>query len=180
MVIRQVGARTGVMLVALAVSVLVGTTPASAVSAQESAQELLADDGVSLLNSHVSGNQDPASTARQNVQDAAEGKAARTSPWSDLGVTEVSLSANMLAGAVRIGATFDYRVTSIAGGDHSSTSYHYQGTTFDVDVIDGQAVGAGNDKVDDFMRMCSELGAVEVLGPGDPGHDTHLHCAWDS
>jgi hypothetical protein len=28
------------------------------------------------------------------------------------------------------------------------------------------------------MQRCHALGATQVLGPGDPGHATHVHCAW--
>ena len=28
--------------------------------------------------------------------------------------------------------------------------------------------------------VAPDLGAVEILGPGDEGHDSHVHCAWKS
>jgi hypothetical protein len=28
------------------------------------------------------------------------------------------------------------------------------------------------------MARCRALGATEVLGPGDQGHDDHIHAAW--
>lgn len=149
-------------------------------SAQELAQQIEADTGVSLLESHVGGQNHPESTARQNIADTAGGGAASTSPWSDVGVTRVNLSTALLQGMVDIGSAHDYRVTTIVGGDHSSTSFHYKGTAFDVDLIDGEAVGAGNPKVDQLKAACQRLGAVEILGPGDAGHDTHVHCAWQS
>jgi hypothetical protein len=149
-------------------------------SAQELARQIQGDNGISLLDSHVGGQNHPESTARQNIADTADGGAASTSPWSDVGVTKVNLSTALLQGMVDIGQQHDYRVTTIAGGDHSSTSFHYAGTAFDVDQIDGEAVGAGNPKVDQLMAACTDLGAVEVLGPGDAGHDTHVHCAWQS
>lgn len=152
----------------------------TAASASESAKAVLADGGTTLLDSHVSGNNDPDSTAKQNIQDTSDGNAARTSPWSDVGVKKVNLSADMLAGLVSIGKDHPVRVTTIAGGDHSASSYHYAGTAVDIDRIDGSDVKAGNPKVDTLKAACQKLGAVEILGPGDPAHDTHVHCAWKS
>ena len=37
---------------------------------------------------------------------------------------------------------------------------------------------ASNPHVRAFMSRCRALGAIEVLGPGDAGHATHIHCAW--
>jgi hypothetical protein len=153
---------------------------AAAPSRQDLAKQILGDKGVTLLNSHVGGQNDPDSTARQNIEDTSNGRPARTSPWSDVGVKKVELSANLLEGMVSLGKDYDFRVTTIAGGDHSSGSYHYAGTAVDIDQIDGKAVGAGNPKVAKVKSACKRLGAVEILGPGDPGHDTHVHCAWKS
>lgn len=142
------------------------------------AKQILDDKGITLLNSHVGGQSDPKSTARRNIKNTSKGKATRTSPWSDVGVTKVQLDKNMLKGMVTLGRKYDYRVTAIAGGDHEPTSYHYSGTAFDIDRIDGQPVGTGNPKVAKVKAACAKLGAIEVLGPGDSGHDSHVHCAW--
>jgi hypothetical protein len=47
-----------------------------------------------------------------------------------------------------------------------------------VDVINGKPVNSGNPHVRDFMKKCRDLGATQVLGPGDAGHSTHVHAAW--
>ena len=169
------------LLVALVAS-LAAASPAAAAapSRAELARQIQDDSGIALLNSHVGGQDDLESTAHRNIGDTAKGDAARTSPWSDVGVTKVQLSADLLKGMVAVGEDYDYRVTTIAGGDHSSNSYHYAGTAFDVDQIDGKAVSAGNPKVARFKSACKAAGAVEILGPGDAGHDTHVHCAWRS
>ncbi|WP_245960093.1 carboxypeptidase [Prauserella flavalba] len=177
---RKTAITTAASITAAVVLPLLAAEPAAAASRQDLAKDVLADDGITLLDSHVSGNDHPESTAKRNVTDTSEGDPARTSPWSDVGVTEVQLSADMLRGMVSLGKDYSFRVTTIAGGDHSSTSYHYAGTAFDVDRIDGEAVGSGNGKVGDFRKACEDLGATEVLGPGDAGHDTHIHCAWGS
>jgi hypothetical protein len=168
-------------LAAIAVVTALGAAPhanAAAPSREELAEEILNDKGIGLLDSHVGGQSHPASTARQNVVDTSKGEAARTSPWSDVGVTKVKPSADLLRGMVALGKDYDYRVTTIAGGDHSANSYHYAGSAVDIDRIDGRAVSAGNPEVAKVKSACKELGAVEILGPGDAGHDSHVHCAW--
>lgn len=144
------------------------------------AGQILDDKGIALLNSHVGGQNDPNSTARRNIKDTSKGKAARTSPWSDVGVKKVKLDQNMLKGMVTLGKEYNYRVTAIAGGDHDPDSFHYSGTAFDIDRIDGRPVSADNPKVAKVEATCANLGAVEILGPGDVGHDSHVHCAWKS
>ncbi|MFD0485950.1 carboxypeptidase [Saccharopolyspora spinosporotrichia] len=145
-----------------------GGTAAAAPSRAELAEQVLADDGITLLDSHVGGQNDPESTAQRNIKDTSQGGAARTSPWSDVGVTKVELSTAMLRGMVSIGKDYRYRVTTVAGGDHSPTSYHYKGTAFDVDQIDGQAVNGSNPKVAKIKSACKSAGAVEILGPATP------------
>ena len=61
---------------------------------------------------------------------------------------------------------------------HSPNSYHYYGEAIDVqdwrdDVIDGVGWKDRTKNLRDLMRGSG----AEVLGPGDKGHDTHLHLA---
>lgn len=175
--------RTWTMIAAVGVTgmALSVVAPGAAIGAgtrTEAAKKILADKGISLLKSHVSGKKHAASTAYQNVVDTSKGKKASTSPWSHVGVKKVNLSAEMLTGMVSLGKTYSYRVTTIAGGAHSKTSFHYVGHAVDVDRIDGKAVNSGNSKVAKFKKACRSLGADEILGPGDAGHATHIHCAW--
>lgn len=155
-----------------------GSPDLLAVSRAELAQAVLDDSGTALLESHVGGQDHAASTASQNIADTAAGGSATTSPWSDVGETSVNLSTNTLSGLGTLGGTYEFRVTTVAGGDHSSTSHHYDGTAFDVDEINGNPVDASNPDWEAFLSKCEELGAVETLGPGDEGHGTHVHCAW--
>lgn len=135
---------------------------------------------ISLLTYHVSGISDSASTARQNIVDTANGLPAKTSSYSDVGRTNVYLNTTMLNTMVRLANSYGYtyRVTAIAGGDHSSTSRHYVGVAFDVDMINGSGFSSRTTNVSNFMQRCRDNGATEVLGPGDAGHSTHIHCAW--
>lgn len=135
---------------------------------------------ITLLTFHVSGISDSPSTARQNIVDTANGLPAKTSSYSDVGRTNVYLSTSMLNTMVKLANSygFTYRVTAIAGGDHSSTSRHYAGVAFDVDMINGSGFSSRTTAVSSFMQRCRDNGATEVLGPGDAGHSTHIHCAW--
>ena len=61
---------------------------------------------------------------------------------------------------------------------HSPNSYHYHGEAIDVqdwrdDEIDGVS---WRDRTRNLRNVMQGAGA-EVLGPGDKGHDTHLHLA---
>ena len=61
---------------------------------------------------------------------------------------------------------------------HSPNSYHYYGEAIDVqdwrdDVIDGVH---WKDRTANLRNIFRGSGA-EVLGPGDKGHDTHVHLA---
>jgi hypothetical protein len=138
--------------------------------------------GYTLINFHVGGQDDPGltSTARRNIQDAAAGLPARTSPFSDIGSRPVFLDLKMLRGLVHLRLVYGYtmQVTAIAGGDHSDNSPHYFGKAFDVDFVNGVKVTSANTLLPAFKAACRALGATDVRGPGDPGHDTHVHCAW--
>ncbi|HEX6290500.1 MAG TPA: peptidoglycan-binding protein [Herpetosiphonaceae bacterium] len=146
----------------------------------ELAAQIRNNSRISLLTSHPSGVYDPESTAYQNIVDTSNGLAAKTSSYSDVGRTYVYLSTSMLSTMDKLANTYGYtyRVTEIAGGDHSSTSRHYVGVAFDVDMINGSKFSSRTTTVSNFMQRCRDNGATEVLGPGDAGHSTHIHCAW--
>ncbi|WP_086820519.1 hypothetical protein [Allokutzneria sp. NRRL B-24872] len=154
--------------------------PDAELTSAATAKKIKADAGIVLLNSHVSGRNHPASTARSNINDAAAGRKASTSPWSDVGVKKVTLTDRTLTGMLKMRATagYKFRVTTIVGGDHSSNSRHYAGLAFDVDQINGRAVSSSHPSYRAFMNKCRAYGATEVLGPGNAGHSGHVHCAW--
>lgn len=143
---------------------------------------ILADSNIELLPYHPAPpdpiyNEDGA-TAYDNIMDTANGLMAQNSCYENAPCGETWLDVAMLAGMVSLADTYSYLVTSIAGGSHSVNSLHYLGLAFDVGVINGLGVSASNPYVDGFMNQCLSLGATEVLGPGDAGHSTHIHCAW--
>ncbi len=116
--------------------------------------------------------------AHSNIFDTSRGKSARRSGYDNAPGGSINLDTRMLDGMLKMAKTYDMRVTSIAGGSHSVSSLHYSGVAFDVDEINGVHVTASNPYYRAFMQKCRSLGAREVLGPGDAGHDTHVHCAW--
>ncbi|MCP3801565.1 carboxypeptidase [Allokutzneria sp. A3M-2-11 16] len=171
------------MAVVLGASGTASATPEAAPDAElasaDTAKKIRDNAGINLLNSHVSGRHHPASTARTNIADAAAGRKASTSPWSDVGVKKVTLTTRMLNGMLKMRtAGYKFRVTTIVGGDHSSNSRHYAGLAFDVDQINGRGVSSSHPSYRAFMNKCRAYGATEVLGPGNAGHSGHIHCAW--
>ncbi len=138
---------------------------------------------IGLATSHPSGNSDNA-YARNNIVDTANGLGAlRLSYYcSDTGSYapggRVFLSTALLQGMLNMASTYTYFVTEIAGACHSVGSRHYDGVAFDIGTINGSGVSSSNPYYSAFMSKCSSLGATEILGPGDAGHSTHVHCAW--
>ncbi|MER7046350.1 peptidoglycan-binding domain-containing protein [Streptomyces jumonjinensis] len=133
---------------------------------------------ITLATAH-SGGVDAASTARQNIVDTADGKGAATSPWSDVPGQRVFLNAQMLNGLLKLTTDHGYTlsISELVGGDHSANSRHYVGVAVDINYINGTHVGSGAPHAA-AMAACTKLGATEVLGPGDAGHSTHIHCGW--
>ena len=68
-------------------------------------------------------------------------------------------------------------ISEIAGGSHSANSRHYAGVAIDITFVGSKPVTASPPDVAEFMQRCRDLGCTEVLGPGDPGHSTHVHAA---
>lgn len=152
-------------------------------STADLAQALLATARISLASTHATTPPDGA-TAIDNIRDSAAGRNAKRSEPTPPGSGnppggEVALSADMLGGILEMSRTYTFAVSEIAGGRHSSPlSRHYVGVAFDVNVINGQLVSAAHPDFRAFLDACGELGATELVGPGDPGHDTHVHAAW--
>jgi hypothetical protein len=135
---------------------------------------------ITLYWTQVSGVSDDAS-ALENIQASASGYAASTSCYGTAPCASVNLSLDMLYAMVTLVQDYgyDYFVTSIAGGSHSATSYHYAGTAFDIDRINGRHINGDSAFAREFMQACRDLGATEVLGPSNHfAHQTHIHCAW--
>ncbi|MFF4648271.1 hypothetical protein, partial [Streptomyces sp. NPDC001389] len=142
------------------------------------AKQLLKTPGITFARTH-SQTRHNTSSAYANIVDMAAGRGALTSPGSHVGSKRVQLDPRMLRGLLTLHDTYGYRmnISEFAGGVHSKTSRHYRGLSFDVNVINGKHVGKGAPHKA-VMNLCSQLGATELRGPGDPNHNTHIHCAW--
>jgi hypothetical protein len=130
-----------------------------------------------LARTHSSGIQDNG-TAFQNIDDMADGRAAHRSSYGTAPGGVVNLDPKMLKGMLALAESFSFSVSEFCGGSHNRNSRHYAGCTADINTINGKHVGADNSSVPAFRRRCRELGATEVLGPGDAGHATHIHAGW--
>jgi hypothetical protein len=138
---------------------------------------ILNNANITLATVHVSGVNDNA-TVRQNIQDTANDTDASRSSYQNAPGGTVKLDSRMLAAINNLAKTYTFSISEIAGGSHSKHSRHYDGIAFDVNVLNGQHVGASHPDIAKFMQDCRNAGATEVLGPGNAGHATHIHCAW--
>jgi zinc D-Ala-D-Ala carboxypeptidase len=132
---------------------------------------------IGLATYHTSGVSDSA-FARTEIVDTANGLAAKRSSYENAPGGSVYLDTRLLNGMITLSQSWSYFVTEIAGGSHSVGSRHYDGVAVDVGTINGSGVSSSNPYQSAFRSKCSSLGATEVLGPGDSGHSTHIHCAW--
>lgn len=147
-------------------------------TASEIATRVLGNSNINLATTHVSGNRDSAN-ARDNIRDVAAGRLAQRSSYSGAPGGQTELDTRMLNGLLMLARQYRFSVSEIAGGVHSSsTSRHYKGLAFDVTEINGQRVSTTHPTFRAFMQRARELGANEVLGPGDSGHANHVHLAW--
>ncbi|MFJ9742802.1 hypothetical protein [Streptomyces sp. NPDC101166] len=163
--------------------VLAPATSAHAATSADVAKAILSHSrGITLATTHDSGVVDKAG-AKKNVQDTAAGHKARRSHYGTAPGGVVALNKTMLNAMLKLNTKnrFTFKVTEIAGGSHSAGSAHYKGRAFDVGTVNGSRVstsGQGYTKAKAFMRACKSYGATLVLGPGDAGHSTHVHCQW--
>jgi hypothetical protein len=154
--------------------------PQESPSSAELAKSILNTPGISLWNTLPSGNPPKGSDSLTNMQDTAEGRPAHRSDYGTAPGGTVPLGADMLEGMLRLhdehGYSFD--VSTIAGGSHSKRSRHYAGVAFDISTVNGVQVAKDDGVHDRVMAALREMGATEVLGPGNAGHDHHIHAAW--
>lgn len=134
---------------------------------------------INLRTDHPSGMRDNAYPLN-NIVDVSESRNASHSCYGTAPCGTTGLDARMLQAMVMLKQVYgyDYEVSSIAGASHSNGSRHYRGLAVDVAAINGRGVDSSHPDFRDFMQACRDMGATEVLGPGDGGHSTHIHCAW--
>jgi hypothetical protein len=151
---------------------------ADSASRQNLSKEILLHPRISLADFHISGYRDNA-TALDGLRQAATGGPSRRSFYQTAPGGLTNLDVRMLSAMVKLADSgYTIRVTEVAGGSHSRGSRHYDGLAFDIDYINGMKVGYGNPDCRRVMKKLRSLGATEVKGPGDRGHNTHIHIAW--
>lgn len=150
---------------------------ATETATSELANLILAHPGIILATTHASGNSDNAN-ARQNIEDAAAGRPVARSAYRSAPGGTVPLDRRMLHGILTLADRFSFFVTEVAGGSHSPNSRHYAGIAVDFGIINGRRITVDHPDASAFQDACRSLGASEVLGPGNSGHDTHVHAAW--
>src|SRR5690349_10040702 len=149
-------------LASVAVAATIGLPSLHAQSGRQANAIWIRDSAkIALLSADPYG--DNLSAARRNITDTAQCLRARTSSRSDVGVTYVWLHSGMLSRMKTLTATYGYSyyVGFIAGGDHSSGSYHYRGTAKDVSSINGRGVSSSNPYWRTYNQRCRDGGAVE-------------------
>ncbi|MFF4647704.1 peptidoglycan-binding protein [Streptomyces sp. NPDC001389] len=150
------------------------------------AQQIMNRHGITPRNTHPDpvGGPHLDSSALSNIRDTADGKSALTSSYGDARGKRVEMDERMLRGVLQLNVNhgFSINITEFVGGDHSATSWHYEGVAFDTSVINGVEVdprGKGRELAERLESACYFLGATQVFGPGYPEHDGHVHCAWN-
>ncbi len=152
------------------------TVAAPVASIRELASRILAEQRITLATMHLDprGDEPPdGASARDNISDTAGGLPARRSSYGRARGGTVALDAAMLTGMLNRASAFEFSVSEIAGGSHSSRSRSAAGLAFDVDTINGRQVlriGADERR---FMDGCRADGATDVRFEG-----LHIHCGW--
>lgn len=132
---------------------------------------------IDLYPVQVSGRNDGAD-ARSNIADTAMGRTVKRSSYGNAPGGRVALALPLLEGLKELSEDFTFRLTALAGGSHSKRSRHYLGVSLDIDTLDGVRLSSQHPRFQEFMTKVRALGATEVLGPGDRGHNSHIHAAW--
>jgi chitosanase len=141
------------------------------------AGSILNNPRVTLATVHSSGVVDQANP-RQNMVDMAAGGPAHRSSYGTAPGGTVMLDRRLLNGMIALAQQYTFSVAEICGGSHNSNSRHYAGIAADFNIVNGRRISAAHPNLIAFKARCRELGATEVLGPGAPNHDTHVHAAW--
>ncbi len=164
---------------AIAISAQQGAFALDACDRQELAEKIRDNSRIYLSPTHPSGVVDSAN-ARQTIVDTANGQQAKRSAYGNAPGGTTWLDPRMLNAMDRLEQVYgySYSVSETCGGSHSVGSLHYSGVAFDTYIINGVGVSASNPYWQTFLQRCRDMGATETLGPGDAGHDTHVHAAW--
>ena len=150
------------------------TNTASGTPRQQAAIAILNNSSrITLATSHASGVVDNAN-AKQNVVDTANGLPAARSCYGTAPCGTVWLHAKILQVISGLGNLMTIHVSEIAGGSHdTTTSYHYLGLAFDIDMVNGKPVNTAA-IAKPVLDYCIQQGASYAAL--DHGNDAH--CQW--
>jgi zinc D-Ala-D-Ala carboxypeptidase len=179
LIAARLSAAASLAFSATALAVLPATTASAGQCSSSTALSIIDQGRTTFWNYHDVTPTDDA-TALKNVNQAASGLPAKLSPTQPhVSWSQICLGSSMLNGLYSIGSAWRLTVSELAGGTHGGpSSYHYAGRAVDIAAINGIGVSASNPYYRAVMDSCWNNGAVEVLGPGDAGHSTHIHCAF--
>lgn len=118
---------------------------------------------------------DDLANADDNIRDAANGNLVYTSEYGHAKGRLVLLSPRLLVMLDDLTDNYTIGISELAGARHSENSRHYSGIAVDITTINGIPVSHNNIHCKGLMTKAKELGATEVLGPGDKGHNGHVH-----
>jgi hypothetical protein len=175
------GGLSGWNKIAPAFTTLSGPLSVTACDRQTLAIQILDNSAIYLPTTHlVSGVVDNANP-HQNIVDTANGGQAMRSSYTDSDGTAPGgstwLDPRLLECMIQLAGTYTYGVTEIAGGAHTSGSFHYAGRAFDVYSINGVTVNSANTYVEGFIQICNNNGArLAYLEPPDYNH---IHADWN-
>lgn len=119
--------------------------------------------------------------ANNNLLDTANNNSSATSCYGNAPCKRSRLDEEMLQAMLLIHQKhgFDFRVSTVLGGSHSSRSRHYDGIAFDINRINGGRISINTRTLNrQITDLCRSYGATEILSPPDAGHSSHIHCAW--
>jgi RHS repeat-associated protein len=153
-----------------------GNAAGSTVGSGNLAARLMNSNRITFSHTHPNRQHpDDMANADDNIRDAATGGMVHTSEYGHARGVMVALDPRLLTMLEQLSREYTFNIIELAGARHSGNSRHYAGIAVDITEINGIPVTASNPFYRQMMRRARELGASEVLGPGNPDHDTHLH-----
>lgn len=148
-------------------------------SAVDVARDILRDDDITLATVHVWTTARRA-TARENIVDVANGRAARRSCHGGAPCGSTYLDLRVLRAVRAMGRRGTVTISEFAGGVHAGRSAHYSGRGVDITWVNGRHVGYGS-RYNMAVVVCRAFGAETIYSPSDDpwgGHSRHVHCGW--
>lgn len=145
------------------------------------ALQIVMSPKIVLAKTHVSQKKDGADPNSNAVSTLLETLAKRSSyadgNYSPAPGGRIALDVRMLRSLLELSKYYSIGVSEFAGGCHQ-THAHYNGVAFDVTSLNSVRVSKSHPQFKQFMVDCRYLGAFKVYGPGDHGHDHHIHAQW--